>query len=116
MSTRRRSLFLYIALLCTTVFCQYTAHFAKTASQPFRLTPCRAKVAAVSVLPESKLKVRVRRATRLPQIAARYDAAQHFGLPSSSLTAAAISSQRVSLLDRSAESAAPQFRAFYLRV
>jgi hypothetical protein len=109
-------MFLYIALLCAAIFGQYTAHFAKTASQPFRLTPCRVKVAAASPLPESRIKARIRRAVRPPQVPPAYSSSQHFGLTSGSLIQIAASGFRVNGLERSAESAAPQFRAFYLRV
>ena len=65
--TTRHFLFLYIAFLCFAVFGSHTAHFAKTASQPFRQTPCRVKVAANTPVSKISSEVRARRIVRPAQ-------------------------------------------------
>ena len=116
LSTHRRSLLLNIALLCVAVFCQHSAHMAKTASQPFRATPCRAKVASVSYVPESKIKLRARRAARPSRDSLEHNLAQYSALTPVALAELNASAQRAERQDRRAESIAPQFRSFYLRV
>ncbi|WP_146072192.1 hypothetical protein [Bryocella elongata] len=117
LNTQRRFLFLYVALLCAAVFCQHSAHAAITASQPFRATPCRVKVAADAPSAQQRLRTQVRRATCPGRAAAsEFWAAT---TPTGNLRLAGTSAsdlQRHTALARLCAEIPPQLRPYSLRV
>jgi hypothetical protein len=114
----RASVLFRIALLCFAVFCQHTAHAARTASQPLRLTSCQAKVAAEPPSSERKVTLRVRRGVFPPRILTNLRgtrvAARNTGATCPADSASLL--QRFEACERQNLSIERQFRPFALRI
>lgn len=113
----RRSLLLYVAMLCLAVFGQHSAHAAKTASRPFDSRPCPRKVAAEAPSLQQRVNASVRRAARPARGAQRSTFWSATPLPSTAgLTADAAGREAYTVQARRDRAILPQRRPYNLRV